>query len=606
MELSTRSRLARRLLPYSLKYRLLLILLLCTVLPILLIGGISYFSISSILQNKIELGVAKNLKLERESLEGMLENLDYASAQLALDGKIGSNVKRFVDAEGTSVQQEYKKEIDAAIMLTSFTNPNLGLMTYYMPARDQYLFETLRVKKGSDIFSFPVMTKKNNIVFYGPHHTIYRDGEQLVFSITREITTDTQPWEPVIPEKPEQPGLGTKTYIYMETNFKVFDRLLNSESYGFQVQHLLTDAQHRILYSDDPEHFKIGSKLDSIQEDSYDSQKGRYLFQESSEQGWGLVAVIDQDAFNAEKNQWLYRFFSVGFLMLVLSLLLGWSIWRMIYRPIRYFKQDIRQMANNQFDTPIQLVNIKEYDDLLGKFHSMKERIQELIREVEQKEKHKRDLEVEKLLYQINPHFLHNTLNTIQWIAMMNKQEEIVRLISTFTRVLHYNLAKEGRIVSIHQELEALRDYLDLQHIRYNHKFNVRIEADDEVERLPVPRFLLQPLVENAIYHGFKNKDGIIDVTVKRAGPDHVCITVEDNGDGMSPEAVKRLLVEPNGERRKVGLGIGLNYVNQMIKVHFGDRYRLEIESHPGRGTKMTMLLPNRMKEDAHDTDDDR
>ncbi|ANE48246.1 hypothetical protein SY83_20310 [Paenibacillus swuensis] len=591
------------LLPYALKYRLLLVLGLVTVVPFVLVGGMTYYSTYSILQNKIEKGVYKNLRLEREAIEEVFENLNYASKQLALDGKIGDSLQKYMETAGTSEQQMHKRYIDASMTLTNYTNPSLGLMSYYMPSTHEYLFNSLSVDLDANMFSNPVMSKEKNIIFYGPHRTFYRNGNQTVFSVVRELNVEQTIGDLLIPQKPEIQGLAQKTYIYIETNFKLFNKLISSEQYGYQVKHLILDQNEEVLYSEDEKSFPKGYPLSGIPTGAAKEQKDYYMFRDISKAGWSLLAVIDKSAYNQEINQWFRNLLLIGMLTLILSLALGWIIWRMIYKPISHFKEDFRLLANNQFDMQIRYVNIMEYDDLLNKFHFMKERIVELLQEVETKEKNKRHLEVEKLLFQINPHFLHNTLNTIQWIAAMNKQQEIVNLISTFTRVLHYNLAKDGHIVTIHQEVQALRDYLELQQIRYNHKFSVNIQEDAGVEQLQVPRFLLQPLVENAIYHGFRQQDGAIEVSVKLQDENHFLIMVEDNGEGMSLETQQRLLRQDEGEQRKVGLGIGLSYVDQMIRVYYGEPYRLEIVSELGLGTRMMMLLPITMKgaEPQHD-----
>lgn len=184
----------------------------------------------------------------------------------------------------------------------------------------------------------------------------------------------------------------------------------------------------------------------------------------------------------------------------------------------------------------------------------MREQIWELFAEVERKEKRRVDLEVEKLLYQINPHFLMNTLDTVHWLALMNGQNEIDRLVSSLNKLLHYNLGKLGAASTINEEIEALKQYLTLQQIRYDFKFDVQMHVDEEVMSMPVPRFILQPLVENSLYHGLSD-DGYIRVDVNLTNA--ILISIQDNGSGMSEETIHNLLHNPDIENKKSAWGSG-------------------------------------------------
>nr|WP_255654481.1 histidine kinase [Cohnella sp. REN36] len=195
-------------------------------------------------------------------------------------------------------------------------------------------------------------------------------------------------------------------------------------------------------------------------------------------------------------------------------------------------------------------------------------------------------------MHQINPHFIHNTLNTVQWIARMNGEREIDRLVSIFTRILHYNLAKEGGIVPLRDEVEALKDYVALQQIRYDHPFIVHFQIDEGLlDVVRIPRFILQPLIENALYHGLGDRDGSIDLRIDKQAEELV-IQVADNGAGMTKEAAAQLFAAERDESRKAGLGIGLNYVYRVIKAHYGEASDIHIDSEIGQGTTITLRVP--------------
>lgn len=235
-------------------------------------------------------------------------------------------------------------------------------------------------------------------------------------------------------------------------------------------------------------------------------------------------------------------------------------------------QRDVQKSTNDR--EPSSHSN-SEFDFLLSEFSNMQHQIGDLFKEVQQKEKIRADLEVEKLLYQINPHFLMNTLDTVHWLAVMNGQGEIDKLVQSLNKLLYYNLGKLGQVSTMEEEIDALRQYLILQQIRYDFEFDVRITADEQVLQIPVPRFILQPLVENSLYHGLSD-EGFIQIEVTCTST--LNIMIQDNGAGMTEETIHNLLNNRVAEQQKVGMGIGLNYVHRMLKAQYGDQAQLVIE----------------------------
>lgn len=555
----------RRLIPYALHSRIIIFTLLAALLPLLLIGGLSYGSIYFILQNKVERGVQTALKQKVTNLEVMLSNLDMASKQLVFEGSIGSNLRDYLSLDDAIQKSNMYKDIDKYITLISYTNPQLGMIEYFLSNTHEMItpYNSYSSKK-IDENAFPVLAKGNNYTFYGPYRSLYINSQNNVFSIVRSVG---------------QYGQNLPVAVYVETNFKVFSELFNVETFSMPAAHRLYGADGKLVYSE---------KTDI---------KNPHIFSEQSEMGWTLSILIDPEDYNREKQSWLRIAIPASVLCLLLALLISWGVWRMIYGPLIKLKEEIKKVSQSHFHEPINLPGMKEFDDVLIKFDHMRLRIVELMDEIEQKERKKRHLEVEKLMYQINPHFIHNTLNTVQWIAMLNQQDEIVKLIAAFTRLLNYNLGKEGRIVHLYEEVEVLRDYIKLQQIRYNYKFHVEIEVEEEVLQWRIPRFILQPLVENSLYHGFKNNDGIITVT-GRITDGKLLIEVADNGAGMTPEEIDRLF-DDQQQQRKAGLGIGLRFINNVIRMHYGEEHGLQVSSQPGKGTAMSLLLPPLCEEEA-------
>ena len=220
-------------------------------------------------------------------------------------------------------------------------------------------------------------------------------------------------------------------------------------------------------------------------------------------------------------------------------------------------------------------------------------RIEDLIQQVYIEQKNKRMAELKVLQEQIKPHFLYNTLDTISWMARDYGAGDVVRLVDALTNMFRIGLSRGRDYISVEQELSYVANYLYIQKIRYGGKLNYQIVKDEEILNEEVPKLMLQPLVENAIYHGMEFMDGDGEITLKvwKEGED-LYFTVRDNGLGMTREQVESLFSDSILVTSKKGSGIGVKNVNERIKLYFGEEYGLRIDSEPDEGTEITIHLP--------------
>ncbi|MEK3721270.1 sensor histidine kinase [Paenibacillus sp. FSL H8-0034] len=574
-----------RLTSKSLKRSLVIYLLIACLMPMLLLTVITYGSIYSILENKIKNGIYSTLKQERIGLENVLNNLDFASKQLAIDGKIVNDVQLYSTQGDFYDKANIGASIKDKINMISYTNLNLGMMFYYDPRSDQpYKFENLQVDSSRAISTLPHFTEYQGAVYYGPHKTMYKSSDNIVFSSLRRLETKEN----------------LELYVYLETNYNLFRKILNNETYGIEVSHLLINARGEVTYMENEKGFTEADSVPILQAiDNESEYKGYILFHTMSEQGWQLVIAVKKTAFNNEIYAWLTKIALLVVATTLFALLLALIIWRTVYKPMKKLNKEIIYMAENR-NAPVQFTRVEEFDHLLINFQEMKQKINVLIAEIEESGREKSRLEVEKLLTQINPHFLHNTLNTVQWLARMNGQKEIDRLVTLLVKVLHYNLGKQSMIVTVQEEVDALNNYIELQRIRYDYEFDLRLQVDSDVSHVAMPRFLLQPLVENAIYHGNGERNNYIEVSIHKNDTDGLLLKVTDNGQGMDDATLSKLLAESN-ENLKRGLGIGLQYVSRLIKRYYGDASRMSIDSVVDRGTVIRIDIPIKSKEDFDD-----
>ena len=207
----------------------------------------------------------------------------------------------------------------------------------------------------------------------------------------------------------------------------------------------------------------------------------------------------------------------------------------------------------------------------------------------------KRKREFDTLQSQINPHFLYNTLDIIVWMVENEKKSEAVKVVTALARFFRISLSKGKSIIPVRDELEHVRNYLTIQQMRFKNKFTYQISAREEVLELASLKLMLQPLVENAIYHGMEFMDGDGEILIQAEiceSSGHLCFLIQDNGLGMTGEQVEGLFADQSHVPSKRGSGIGVRNVNERIKLYFGEDYGLRIWSEPDEGTKIFIDLP--------------
>ncbi|MCM3633265.1 MULTISPECIES: sensor histidine kinase [Paenibacillus] len=561
----------------TLKNRILWLFAVATIIPFMCISYLSYNTITSILDTKLQSGIQTNLKQVRLSFENHIHNLNHVSQQLAYEGIIGAQLEQFMNEKLPYNRSYLIDQIKYQLNLITFTNPNIGLTMYYFQDDNLILFENTGVKDTFDIDQLPVIASYHDITYYGPHISNDRFNNQYVISALRKFD---------MPERND-------AYVYIETGFKLTQSILELEEVSKYTYHLILDNDGRIAYSERSDIFPENSLFSGLQASSSESgvASEHYWYRQVSNQGWSVVSLIAKADYNKEKNQWLMQMLLLLLLFILVSLTIGLLLWRMVYRPLSRFNKEIKWMANSNFNAVKTQSNIPEFEMLLHQFQHMKVQIAQLYSEIEMKEKRRANLEIEKLMYQINPHFLMNTLDTVHWLAVINGQEEIDRLVTSLNKLLFYNLRKGNSTATIREEIDSLKQYLTLQQIRYNFQFDVRIQADDAILDVPVPRFILQPLVENALYHGLDN-DGRIEVEVSKTDKDELAIEIKDNGKGISADELEVLMHRELTEQHRVGMGIGMNYVKRILESHYGDSANLIVSSELGKGTCMIIRIP--------------
>ena len=312
---------------------------------------------------------------------------------------------------------------------------------------------------------------------------------------------------------------------------------------------------------------------------------------------WTAIGVVMKQSLRGDSQEILTLFVITVLMTLLLTIFVSGSLADYELRPIRRIQTYIKDMENGEFGKPLPSMRSDEIGSLAENTQEMSEKIGELLETVKTEQKRMRTAEFKALQAQINPHFLYNSLDSINWLVRKGNTEKAIEMISALTTFFRIGLSKGRDIITVREELEHVRSYLVIQKIRYENQFEYSFYVDPETENYFVPKLMLQPLVENALYHGIKlcDRKCILMIQVLSHG-DRIEIEVLDNGAGMDAETLEsvRKAMEHKGENRANSYGV-VN-VNDRIQILAGQEYGLRLTSEKGVGTSARIVLPKTLK----------
>ena len=326
----------------------------------------------------------------------------------------------------------------------------------------------------------------------------------------------------------------------------------------------------------------------------------------------GVVEGVVQDyvLFEVNRTNGQYQQMRAGFIeweilagiltfgAISFSVVAAWALSRSIYTPIKKLHDVTKTITQNDLQALVTGDNVDEITELGMSFNIMIGKIRELLDSKIKEQENLKKAEMRALQSQINPHFLYNTLDTIIWMAESKKTDQIVEVVSALSNFFRISLSKGKDWITIGEEVERVKSYLTIQKIRYRDIMDFKIEVDEKVSDHTVLKLILQPLVENAIYHGIKNKreGGTIFVRAKAFNGNKVLLEVEDTGIGFTPQVLVQLQTElaDNSGDIKSESGFGIGNVNQRIKLYYGLQYGLSVKSEYQKGTCVSFIIPAR------------
>mgnify|MGYP002900310108 CR=1 FL=1 len=542
----------------TLKKKMLSILLLSAMSSIFAVVIVSYMTIRMI-QND---GIKESMQIYLEQITREMDS-DYYDMigivnQMSPDGLIGSVTERYLSSNDNYDRYLEQKFLREELIKLGYVNTKLLGITYYDPKEQKELIGNFNVRvldPSYQTISKVVVGADNTI--QAMHDSYLGIKETPVVSVMRRVSFGNQKMLDI--------------YAEMEPDMSVSDQL-NKEKWPYTYMEM--DENGIVQYSNNPvivRGQKILSELPKKEGHAVTNQEGYKIMVYRSTIGYANAIALPENIYQKEMNMWRLK--------LVVIILATFGIfscsviylYRLICKPLNQLQKQIIQVGNGALHGERQEYEIKEFDDLMHEVEQMKEQIRNLIDDVVEKEKNIQRTEYEKLLYQINPHFLYNALDTVNWMAMKKGDTEICDMVSAISNLMRISIGNKQDIFSIRQELKYVKDYLYIQETRYRDRFQVYFAIDEKILDEKIPKLTIQPLVENAIVHSVEVSKGKTVLNINGyIEQGNVVIEIKDDGVGMDRDTLLHLLDPPEGEEKDISVahtGLGMYAVHQRLSL---------------------------------------
>ncbi|MGV2882756.1 cache domain-containing sensor histidine kinase [Paenibacillus taichungensis] len=310
-----------------------------------------------------------------------------------------------------------------------------------------------------------------------------------------------------------------------------------------------------------------------------------------SQQKWTTYLYMPLDELTADGKILGHNLVTLSIVLVLFAAIISIFLSHVITTPIKKLLRNISLVEKGQFEQVEHIRSRDEIGHLSVRFNKMSHELKRMVERMQQEEIEKAKAEMRALHDQIKPHFLYNTLGSVKWIASMQQADKIVEMTDALISMLRYATRSDGTLVTIREEIDNIANYVTIQNVRYYDCIQMKYEIEDRLLDYRMPKMILQPIVENAIFHGLAEieEDGIIAIRIQPQGSD-IVIEVCDNGIGMDQHTIQNFM-EDKLEADK-GTGIGLHNVQRRIQLHFGKSYGIQVASQIGEGTTFTILLP--------------
>ncbi len=562
---------------HTIKYRITLSFVLCIIIPFIAFF-IAFFRVSSNYAKKMSIQyLTSNLYTMQQQMEDVCNTYRNLSMMVYYNGDIDI-------VSSTHASEDEIEEVNSS--LNNLVNSTKGLSSIFLVAEDRTYFA------GNNFQKMPQYFKANQ------QKVDAADGRIIWLPVQEFGSYIGKAEKKFVAAR----SLYSANHVKIGTLWMVLDASL-LENIFYNNNFLNGSTTYLIDYggnvslstesSEELEKFNIDIlELDNkVKQKSFfknvDGKKSLVVYTVSYDINWICLSItpyskILKDFSSITILFWIFICVYIIFIFIMFRILNN-----NIYLPIKILIKGVDKIASGDFKVKIDSNCEGEMKKLTNHFNRMVDKISSLLQQVKEEEQEKNDYKMQALMMQMSPHFIYNSLNTIKWIAVINKQDNIRNLIESLIKIFMSMTKKTNDNNTIKDEIELLNSYINIQKARYSN-FDVVFQIDENVENLKIKKFLLQPIVENCIIHGISdgNINGKIMIRITRN--QYLYIEIEDNGKGFEVAELDGKIEKNNTLHTK----IGIYNINQIINLEYGEKYGIKVESEIGKGTKVSFTLP--------------
>ncbi len=427
-------------------------------------------------------------------------------------------------------------------------------------------------------------------IFQPPHvQRLFADKRPWVVTLSKEIAIN-------ISEMP-------RSYIsVVDMNFNVIEDVCSRVELGRRGYIYVVDKDGHIIYHPQQQLVYAGLKQENIDKalssetgsyvEDYEGEKRSTVIKDISYAGWKMIGIsyVDEIVQNRQKfNQLIFVIMLIGFAVIILaSIFISYKI----SQPIKRLEFQMNRVERGDFNIePLEAKGEDEVKQLTRAFNLMIAKIRQLMSQIIMEQEAKRKNELKALQAQINPHFLYNTLDSIIWMNENKNHEGVSNMVAALAKLFRISISRGSEIISISDEVEHVNSYLIIQKMRYKNKFEYTIDLPEKLRNYTTLKLILQPIVENSIYHGINKISDKGEIKISIESTENMLIfRVADNGYGIGIEQLKTILTSESISKHSSG--VGLKNVNERIKLYYGSEYGIVIESEQEVGTTVFIKVP--------------
>ncbi|MCZ8515338.1 sensor histidine kinase [Paenibacillus filicis] len=571
---------------HSIAVQLFVLFFISIIIPVLIGGYLSYKKSAQMIEDQVSNVASLTIKQVSDNLNFVFKDLDNISMRVLGNKTIYDALE---SKNAVSLYEDNKLNTEAKDILNSLIANRPEIIDIYV----------LDINKKNSVLSSSfqniidpwktewykkILEADGSAVWFGMSDTSYLKGAKLgfpVFGLGRTV-------------KDIETGkiIGV---MFIEVMGKDLAESLADVKFGQTGYTYLVDPNNQYTFHRDPSFYGKASDLELPKQTKVMKLKDvdMMVIPAELQNGWRVAGIVPVHELVASSIEIRDLTIWIALASAIVAICIGYYVAHKVGRPLVYLSKLMKRSEAGDLTVRSNITFKNEIGQLGRSFNKMIRQIDVLIHRIAEEEREKKKAEIRALRYQINPHFLYNTLNSIRWMAKLQRTEDVANAISALVHLLEASLGRSGPIVRLGEELELLKKYLIIQQYRYNNGISLYIHCPPELTDLTIPGMLMQPIVENAIFHGIAPRDdkGSIVISVYTE-ENHAVVEIKDDGVGIEKDKLPHLLTGKGSIKTNGMTRIGLGHVHQTLQLYYGASYGVQVSSLEGQGTSVQLIFP--------------